>query len=282
MKVSWIVPCWNAGPYLEAFLSCVAAQTWRPLELVFVNDGSTDDSEAIFFKMHPILEKAGIETVYCPVPHGGQAAAMNAGLAKMTGQLLTWSDADDFLLPRAVEAKARFLMEHPDYGMVRHDAWNYENGILRSRVCRPEHRGEEDIFHDLFRENLYCYAGCYMMRADLFRESYPEGKIPEAEVGQNLQMLLPPASRTKCGWLDEALMIYRIHSNSHAHRHRTLPERVARAQGFYTLRMKILPYCCCDQELYRSETANILENFKKNLLKQVSYLYREKCQENQL
>lgn len=282
MKVSWIVPCWNAEPYLEQFLSCVAAQTWRPLELIFVNDGSTDGSETIFSRMQPVLENAGIETIYCSVPHNGQAAAMNAGIEKMTGELLTWSDADDFLLPRAVEAKARFLMENPDYGMVRHDAWNYEEGILRGRVCRPEHRQMEVIFHELFRETLYCYAGCYMMRTDLFRESYPDGRIPEFEVGQNLQMLLPPASRAKCGWLDEALMVYRIHSNSHAHRQRSLPEQVARAHEFYNLRMEILHYCRCDREVYRAEAESILEKFKKTLLRQVSYTYREKRQENRL
>ena len=283
MKVSWIVPCWNGEKYLKTFLSCVAAQTWRPLELILVDDGSTDGTAALFEQMRPTLEDAGIAAVYCAVPHGGQAAAMNAGLARMTGEFLTWSDADDFLLPRAVESKVRFLLENPDYAMVRHDAWNYENGVLTNRVCRPEHRGLEDIFPALFRETLYCYAGCYMMRRALFLEAYPEGKIPVSAEGQNLQMLLPPASRTKCGWLDEALMIYRIHESSHAHRQRSLPEMVARAQGFYALRLQLLPHCLCDREAYRQEAKDILDHFKKTMLKQVSYLYKaRKSQENQL
>ncbi len=276
MKVSWIVPCWNGEKYLQPFLECVAAQTWRPLELIFVDDGSTDGTAQVFADMQPVLEQAGIASVYCPVPHGGQAAAMNAGIAKMTGDFLTWSDADDLLLPRAVEAKVRFLLDHPDYGMVRHDAWNYEDGILKSRVCRPEHVGLEDIFPALFRETLYCYAGCYMMRKDLFFKAYPQGRIPVSAEGQNLQMLLAPASHTKCGWLDEALMIYRIHSNSHAHHERSLPEMVSRAQGFCKLRLEILPYCQCDQDAYRREAEDILENFKKNMLKQASYLYKAK------
>lgn len=283
MKVSWIVPCWNGEKYLQTFLACVAAQTWRPLELIFVDDGSDDGTAAVFEQMRPQLEGAGISAVYCHVPHGGQAAAMNEGLSRATGELLTWSDADDFLLPRAVEAKALFLRDHPDYAMVRHDAWNYEDGILKSRVCRPEHRGLEDIFPELFRETLYCYAGCYMMRKDLFLEAYPDGRIPVSLEGQNLQMLLAPASRTKCGWLDEALMVYRIHSNSHAHRQRSLPEMIARAQAFYELRMKILPHCQCDQEAYRREAAQILEQFKKTIIRQASYVYQAKRnQENRI
>lgn len=276
MKVSWIVPCWNGEKYLETFLACVAAQTWRPLELIFVDDGSTDSTAKVFSKMKPVLEESGISVIFCSVPHGGQAAAMNAGLLRMTGDFLTWSDADDFLLPHAVEAKVRFLLQNPNYGMVRHDAWNYEDGILKSRVCRPEHIGSEDIFPALFRETLYCYAGCYMMRKELFFESYPEGQIPVSREGQNLQMLLPPASRTRCGWLDEALMIYRIHNNSHAHHERSIPEMVERAQGFYKLRLQLLPYCDCDQDYYRKETEQIFEQFKKNMLKQASYLYKAK------
>lgn len=283
MKVSWIVPCWNGEKYLQSFLDCVAAQTWRPLELIFVDDGSTDNTSAIFSQMQPVLEGAGITAIYCAVPHGGQAAAMNAGLARMTGDFLTWSDADDFLLPRAVEAKVRFLLDNPDYAMVRHDAWNYEDGILKGRVCRPEHIGLEDVFSSLFRETLYCYAGCYMMRKELFYASYPDGQIPVSQEGQNLQMLLPPASRTRCGWLDEALMIYRIHHSSHAHHQRSLPEMVARAQEFYKLRLQLLPFCQCDQDTYRKEAEQIFNQFKKNMLKQASYLYKaKKIQEKQI
>ena len=132
-----------------------------------------------------------------------------------------------------------------------------DKNIVLSESARPVDRESKDIFKDLFLDLTYCYAGCYMMRKELFFESYPEGQIPVSREGQNLQMLLPPASRTRCGWLDEALMIYRIHNNSHAHHERSIPEMVERAQGFYKLRLQLLPYCDCDQDYYRKETEQI-------------------------
>ena len=165
----------------------------------------------------------------------------------------------------------------------------YFESIHRTSVAAATILGNTQVFFvtmlmlALFRETLYCYAGCYMMRTSLFFRSYPQGQIPVSREGQNLQMLLPPASYSKCGYVDQALMVYRIHQHSHAHHSRSLPELVTRAQGFYDLRMQLLDYCNCDRAVYSREAAAILENFKKNMLKQASYLYKaKKLQEKQL
>ena len=276
--VTLVSPVYNCMPYLPDFLACLREQTWRPLQVILVDDGSADGSAQCLREQKPLLEEAGIQVELVFAVHGGQAAAFNAALPRVAGEFFTWCDSDDRMTPDNIEKKVLWLQSHPDVGMVRNNGivMDADKGVVLSQSARETDKCQKSIFEELFLDLTYCYAGCYMMRKELFFAAYPEGQIPVSLEGQNLQMLLPPASRTRCGWLDEALMIYRIHSSSHAHHERSLPEMVARAQGFYRLRLSLLPYCECDRDAYRLEAEQILENFKKNMLKQASYLYKAK------
>lgn len=183
--VSLIVPCWNGEKYLDSFLSCIISQSYRPLELIFIDDGSSDSTMSILERRKADIEKAGISLISESIPHQGQAAAMNAGLRHAKGEYLTWSDSDDFLLTEAIKAKADFLTENKEYGMVRNDAWHYieKTNILSKRMNNTY---DENVFDSLFRETLYCYAGCYMVRMNLFNECYPEKTIPYSKEGQKI------------------------------------------------------------------------------------------------
>lgn len=95
-RISVLVNNYNYGPYLKACLDSVLKQTEPPLEFIVVDDGSTDDSRVILKayqdRAHIILQD-----------NGGQAAAMNTGFQASSGDWVLFLDADDMLLPNALQ-----------------------------------------------------------------------------------------------------------------------------------------------------------------------------------
>ena len=86
-----------------------------------------------------------------------------------------------------------------------------------------------------------------MMTASLLFACYPERKIPISEEGQNLQLLLPPASHGKCGFIDETLHIYCRRSSGHSSHVRSYQDNLRRLKNFSVLKREILRYCSCCQ-----------------------------------
>lgn len=250
--VTLVSPVYNTMPYLQDFLACVCQQTWRPLELILVDDGSTDDSAQCLRDWQLRLEAAGICVKLVFRPHEGQAAAFNAALPLVTGSFFTWCDSDDLMTPDSVEKKVRWLMDHPEVGMVRNNGivLDGDNNIPLSESALPEDKFCKNIFRELFLDRTYCYAGCYMIRSELFFSCYPDKRILVSPEGQNLQLLLPPASRTDCGYLDEKLHTYCRRSSGHSSKKRSYQESLRRLENFTHLKLALLDYCECDRKYY--------------------------------
>lgn len=250
--VTLIAPVYNAMPYLQDFLACLERQTWRPLEVILVDDGSSDDSRNCLQENKTRLEEAGIILKLVFRPHQGQAAAFNAALPLINGEFLTWCDSDDLMADDSVEKKVCWLMEHPEIGMVRSNGivLNADKNEVLSESARETDRCTKDIFEELFLDQTYCYAGCYMIRTDLFFVGYPEKQIPESPEGQNLQLLLPSASRSTCGYLAEKLHTYCRRNSGHSSISRSYQENLQRIKNFTTLKLAVLEYCDCDRTYF--------------------------------
>jgi GT2 family glycosyltransferase len=104
--VSVVIPCWNQGHYLAEAIESVLAQSYPELELIVVDDGSEDNSFEIASRF------PGIRCVR--QPNRGVAAARNAGLAESEGDFSVFLDADDRLLPGALEIGMEALLAHRD------------------------------------------------------------------------------------------------------------------------------------------------------------------------
>lgn len=273
--VSLITPVYNAMPYFEEYLDSVLRQTWRPLEFICIDDGSEDTSFEYLEALRPTFEKEGISLLHRKVKHAGQAAAVNEALPLASGELIMWCDADDIMLPENVERKAVFLMENPQLGMVRNDGIHIEYGKGEALDSNRQDRKQQNIFDALFHDVTYCYAGCYMLRASLLFSCYPEKKIPVSPEGQNLQLLLPPASRSECGYLPDRLHIYRQRPDGHSSRKRSFTEVLSRLKNFTALKMEILQACQCDREYYRQEAFKLEQKCHKQLMLSAARKARE-------
>ncbi len=109
-SVSVVVPSYNHAPFVEATLRSVFAQTRAPLELVVIDDGSTDDSPRR-------IERALAD---CPFPcellareNRGLSATLNEGLARTRGRYFAYLGSDDLWLPEFLEARVALLAARP-------------------------------------------------------------------------------------------------------------------------------------------------------------------------
>lgn len=218
-KVSIITPCLNGEKFVKRYLDSILNQTYKNIELIFINDGSTDKTEEIVKSYINKFEQNGMKLVYIYQRNAGQAAALNKGLKLFSGEYLTWPDSDDFLLYDSIEKKVSFLEENKQYGLVRTDAYLLNEESIEKPVefasGKKSNRFNKNIFEDIITENSYIFDGCYMIRTSAFLDVNASREIYDSRAGQNWQMLLPITYKYKCGYIDEPLYNYVIRSDSH-------------------------------------------------------------------
>lgn len=227
-KVSLISPCYNGASYVRWFLDSLLLQTYSNVEFIFVNDGSTDNTEEIFMSYKPKLEEKGWQVIYIKQENKGQAAALNAGLKIFTGEYLSFPDSDDILYPEHIAKKVDFMEKNSEYALafcaldeVKESNLNKVIGI-QTRTC------SDNLFDDLIHRNniLWTPIG-NIFRSNKFLEAIPLRTIYEGKGGQNFQMLLPMAHKFKDGYIKEALGKYVIRKSSHSRLKKTRTERNA-------------------------------------------------------
>lgn len=99
-RISVVMPCYNAAPYVEEAVRCVMGQTWPDVELIVVDDGSSDDSADLVRRL--VEEHPGrIQQLH--TSRLGPFPARNVGLRHCHGQLIAFLDADDWWLPDTLE-----------------------------------------------------------------------------------------------------------------------------------------------------------------------------------
>lgn len=99
LKVSVVIPVYNTAPYLEEAISSIQNQTLREIEIIVVNDGSTDDSLRIIQRL-----AAGDERIrVISTPNNGQSIARNIGISCAKGEYVYFFDSDDMLSHHALE-----------------------------------------------------------------------------------------------------------------------------------------------------------------------------------
>jgi len=108
--VSCVIPVYNGERYLAEAIASVLAQTYRPIELIVVDDGSTDGSAEV--------ARSYDEVRYIYQPNRGVAVARNVGVEAARGDFIAFLDQDDVWMPNKLDVQVGYLIERPNIGYV--------------------------------------------------------------------------------------------------------------------------------------------------------------------
>lgn len=244
-RVSAVVPVFNGETHLQLMLESVLSQTYPQIEIILVDDGSTDGTVGIAESYRKRFQAKGYGYRIVRALHRNASAAINCGLPYVTGEYLIWPDSDDRLEKESVEKRVRFLQKNPQYQCVRSLAYYFDQRT-QEIVPADESTGElskEDLFWDILESKTFVCCGCYMLRAEKFFEIYPQKHIPEYDVGQNFQMLLPFMYYHKCPTIPEQLYGVCVRQGSHSRTELTEQEEKKKYQDYEKLIDEIALLC---------------------------------------
>lgn len=105
--VSIVIPVYNSEKYLEKCLNSILTQTYQNIEIIVVNDGSTDSSPEI-------LKKYSDNVIILSQKNSGLASALNLGINKMRGRWFKWFSPDDIMYPYTIETLVDEAKKYPD------------------------------------------------------------------------------------------------------------------------------------------------------------------------
>ncbi len=119
LKVSIVIPTYNRGDMLRELLSSVVSQRHRPVEIVVVDDGSTDNTTEVVRSFHEhYAGGSALACVYERIAHGGAQSARNRGIEVSSGNVLMFVDSDDVLAVDGLAKLAEVLEESPELDYV--------------------------------------------------------------------------------------------------------------------------------------------------------------------
>lgn len=220
VQVTILVACYNGEKYLQTCMECLLEQSYQNLQVIVVNDGSTDKTEKILSEYETIFQEKEICYLHIRQENQGAAAAINAALPYVTGKYMMVCDVDDILYRDSVYDKVWFLEEHPDYVMVRNNGYYVTETAKIGKNLFVNQKKDmliDDIFQDLVSGRANNWPSTYMVRSDELFARLGGRKIYISRYGQNLQFMLPMAYQSKTGFIRKPLMGYVIHSDSDSH-----------------------------------------------------------------
>ncbi len=258
--VSVIIPCYNAESYINRSIQSVFEQDWDSIELIVVDDGSTDNSKTEILKWRNLSDDHLI-LKYVYQNNKGLAGAIERGLQEVTGEYLTLLDADDYYLPQSISKKVNYLINHTECPLVRSNGY-IESGSNRWLFVYDEkEKNNPDVFSLLMEGKTMNWAGSYMIRTEKLFRFYPKREIYSSRFGQNLQLMLPVAKDAKCGFIDEPLMVY-VRNNDSLSQESNLTKKkeksLSNIEGYYDIRIHMIVqlYKTDGEKAYWNNVAN--------------------------
>lgn len=242
--VSIITPCYNKGEVISRFLDSIIMQSYSPIELIVVNDGSTDESIAILNNYRQHMKNAGIEYQIITKENGGLGAAIDTGLKYVNGEYLCWPDIDDWYSPDAIELRVEYLKNHPYYGSVTCNAYIYHESNVEKNIGKITSGNKNDYKENQFLlmlkgRTIFC-PGCHLVRTECLFDVLNDKSIYPSRHGQNVQLLLPLYYKYRRGFLNIPLYHYVIYENSMSHRVKEFREYLAMRKGRYDIKIRTI------------------------------------------
>lgn len=168
--VSIIIPTYNYGEYLARAVESCLSQTHRDLEIIVIDDGSTDNTQAVMCRFTD-------RVTYVYQENRGVSAARNAGLDRASGDFITFLDADDYLADGAIATCLDALSRHPEVGCVITETYSQEAGsdALSWKPHLPGPTVSDRFYEQLLTRRFPFQVAATLTRAQVAKRfRYPE------------------------------------------------------------------------------------------------------------
>lgn len=158
--VSIIIPVYNGANFMREAIDSALAQTYENIEVIVINDGSTDGGET-----DRIAKSYGDKIRYFSKPNGGVATALNLGIEKMNGEYFSWLSHDDVYLPDKVKAQIDLLRELNNGDYVIYSGYNLmnEKGSVYQKFDLLDLYSQNQLDTPLFNVIKGIANGCTML-----------------------------------------------------------------------------------------------------------------------
>lgn len=219
-KVSVVIPVRNGRDYLQEALDSVLQQSFSDLELLLINDGSTDGDYERYALLDPRIRVIHLTGT-------GVSRARNVGMAQSRGELIAFLDADDVWFPGKLEAQVRYFGAHPDVGVVfgKFIRWPAlpgggfaPAGTLTqdvSELCKAEEERSGWLYTRLL-DGLLVGMNTAVVRRSVYEAI--GGFNESMRQGEDYDLWLRASRVAEMHSLDGPVALYRIHPASAMHR----------------------------------------------------------------
>ena len=168
-RISVVVPSYNYGRYLEYCLESILSQGYPDLELIVLDGGSTDDTVRILKHYDSRI------AFWRSAPDGGNYAAIEEGLNRSSGEIMTWLNADDMFHKGAFDLAARIFTEAPEVEWLMGRPNSFDEDGRRKHVCtflpmnsRGKYLADEELIQQegvFWRRGLWERSGAYIEKS---------------------------------------------------------------------------------------------------------------------
>jgi len=215
-SITVVVPCYNAAGWISVSLRSALTQDWPALEVLVVDDGSTDNSVDLVKSQFPAVR-------VLQQRNGGAAAARNAGIQAARGDWIAFLDSDDFWLPGKLRAQMELLSARPE-AQISSTSWEFwdsedadPTAELLSRLQTQEtSQGQSGpaavwVYHELLL-GCYVWTSTVVARTELLRKL--GGFDTGLKIGEDYDLWLRASRLTPLARVHRPLALYRLHPAS--------------------------------------------------------------------
>ncbi|WP_182126159.1 glycosyltransferase [Nitrosopumilus sp. b2] len=210
--VSVIIPIYNSEKYLEECLNSVIAQTYQNIEIIAVNDGSTDSSL-------DILKKYSDDVIILSQKNGGLASALNLGISKMKGNWFKWFSPDDIMYPYTIESLVNIAKKH--HNTIVYSNWEIidENGNkLRDFHESNYNKLSKVEFNIRLLDGQQINVNTTLIPSSLFKECSFHELDDSVAIDYDFFLCSALLHNIKFHLIQKSLIQYRVHTKQLSHK----------------------------------------------------------------
>jgi glycosyltransferase involved in cell wall biosynthesis len=165
LLVSIVIPTYNYREYVGTAIRSCLEQHHQPVEIIVVDDGSTDQTDEM------VRKEFGQQVDYVYQPNQGVSSARNLGLSRAQGEFVIFLDADDYLTPDAIALRLKPLEDNPDVGIVITQNYTRERNSekLNYRPKLKRDKISEKFYKHLLLKRISFATCATLLRTDLAR-----------------------------------------------------------------------------------------------------------------